>query len=177
MRRIYESSALDRDDDDPYRPNERDRETKPRAARTVPVAGLSKALVPDWVVRRGISVDLAVPDRVFEQGERVPLRVELRNAFPFPVVVRTHAPVLWTWHVDGRREASMAPEPLPDRSESFVFDRGERKRFTRRWHGSVHLGSNEWTEAEPGEHTVSVRLAVENADADGLSDEATIRIE
>lgn len=177
MRRIYESSAIDRDDDDPHRPNERDRETKPRAARTVPAAKLSRALVPDWLVRRGVAVDLSVPDRVFARGESVPMHVELRNAFPFPVVVRTRSPVLWTWHVDGRREASTTPEPLPDRTGSFVFDRGERKRFTRRWHGSVRVGPNEWREAEPGEHILTVRLAVDEADAGGLSDEATIRIE
>lgn len=177
MRRIYESSALDRDDDDPHRPNTRERETKPRAARTLPAATLSKHLVPDRLVRAGLSIDLSVPDRIFDSGEMVPLHVELRNALPFPVVVRTVHPVLWTWHVDGYREASKTPEPLPDRPGEFVFDRGERKRFTRRWHGSVRQSSTEWTEATTGEHTIGAELAVADAAADGLSDEVTVRIE
>ena len=88
MRRIYESDALDRDDEDPFRPGGSDRE-KPRAARTLPVGTLSEALFPKWLQHRSISVDVSTPRDVYEAGETVPFVVTMKNAMPFPVSVPT----------------------------------------------------------------------------------------
>ncbi|WP_418282144.1 hypothetical protein [Halorubrum sp. DTA98] len=177
MRRIYDSTALDRDDENPYQPNESDARATPRAARTVPAAALSTALVPQWAVRRALSVDVSSPDRVYEVGSAIPFRVELRNALPIPVTVTTRSPILWTWDVDGHREASRVPGGLPDGTGSFTFDRGERKLFDRSWHGSFQVSASEWERATPGEYTIGAGLAVDAAADRGVYDQTTVRLE
>ena len=175
MRRIYESDALDRDDEDPFRPGASDRE-KPRAARTLPVGTLSETLFPRRLRHRSISVDVSTPRDVYEAGETVPFVVTMKNAMPFPVSVPTVSPVLWTWAVDGHREASHVPEIPAQEPSALEFGRGEWKEFHRNWNGMFQVSESEWTRAGPGEYTIHAGINVESPAESGVRDETTIEI-
>lgn len=177
MRRIYESGAVDRDDDDPSKPNASDERTDPRAARTVPAGTISRVLVPQRLARRAVSVRVSTPRAAYERGGVVPVRIEMRNPLPIPVTIDTRSPVPWSWAVDGHRDASHVPEPIPETDGRFVFDRGERKQFSRRWHGAFRTSETEWEDAALGEHRISVGLSVDDPEGTGLYDETTVRIE
>ena len=177
MDRIYESSALSRDDEDPFAPNERDRQTKPQSFRSISSAAWSDRLVPHALRRRLVSVAVTTPKRVFERGEPVPFEVTMRNRLPIPVTIETVSPVRWTWSVEGLPEASHVPtHDPPDEPASLHFDRSERKRFRRDWSGMFRVSDREWERAEPGEYTIAAAINVEDPPAAGLSDEQTVRI-
>lgn len=175
MRRIYESNALHRDDEESHAPREHGRDAEPQAMRSVPSGTLSRLLVPHWLRYRAIGVDVEIPVATVDRGERVPFRVTLRNALPFPVTVPVTSPVPWHWSVDGHSQASTVDGP-PEGRRGFHFDRGERKTFSKRWSGSFKIGAHEWQLAEAGEHVVSVELAVPDAESKGLTAEATVRV-
>lgn len=177
MRRIYESGAVSRDDEDSFAPNERDDEVRPQAMRSVPGKRLSSLLVPEWLRYRALSVDIETPKVAYDPGERVPIRVRMRNALPIPVTVTTESPLLWTWDVDGVPEASHVERAMTDERGEFAFDRGERKTFTRTWHQSFRVSENEWEPADPGEYTIGARLNVPDAAGRGVAAETTVRIE
>lgn len=177
MRRIYDSNALHRDDEEAHAPRERRREAKPQAMRSVPSGFLSKFLIPTWLRYRAISIDVSTPDRPFAPGRRVPFTVTMRNHLPIPITLPIESPIPWTWSVDGLREASeIARTTVPEERRGYHFDRGERKEFTRHWSGSFKVGSREWERAEPGEHTIQVGLNVPDPGGEGLAAETTIRI-
>lgn len=176
MRRIYESEALYRDDDEPGAPRERSTDDGPQAMRTVPSGTLSRLLVPHWLRRRAIAVSVDAPSEPFAPGERIPFTVELRNRLPIPITLPVASPVPWTWAVDGepsagRNRAARAPEE----PKGFAFDRGERKRFERRWSGRFKVGPREWEQAAPGEHTISVAVNTEG-DPGRLTDDVTVLV-
>lgn len=177
MRRIYESSALDRDDDVPFKPTERSTSAEPQAARTVPARWLSRTLLPEWLCRRAISVRVSSPATTYERSEPIPFTVELTNALPLPVVVSTRSPRPWYWHVDGARDASHVAETLPDDPGELAFDRGERKTFRRHWRQSFRISETEWEPASPGEYTIGASLDVEDPTGIGLSGKTTVKIE
>jgi len=178
MRRIYDSNALHRDDDESHAPRERKREAEPQAMRSVPSGFLSKILVPHWLRYRAIAIDVAAPDRSFAPGQRIPFTVTMRNELPIPITLPIESPVPWTWSVDGHREASHVPRStIPDERRGYHFDRGERKEFTRHWSGSFKIASREWERADAGEHTIGVAINVAKPDAVGLEAETTIRID
>ncbi|MFC7077190.1 hypothetical protein [Haloarcula halophila] len=177
MRRIYESQAVSRDDEDAFTPNERDEGVQPQAMRSVPGRRLSGLLVPEWLCYRALSVAVETPKATFEVGEPVPIRVTMRNALPIPVTVATESPLLWTWHVDDVPEASHVERPIADDPGEFAFDRGERKTFTRNWHQSFRVSEDEWEPAGPGEHTIGAHLNVPEAAEKGVDAETTIRVE
>ncbi|GAB7009228.1 hypothetical protein [Halorubrum trueperi] len=177
MRRVRGGDGVDRADDDPYRPNESDARPEPRAARTLPAATLTRWLLPHGLHRRAVSVRVRTSDDAYDRGDPVPIAIELRNPMPFPVTVRTRSPVPWTWHVDGHRDASHVPEPLPNSETRFTLDRGERRRFTRTWEQCFKVSETDWRPAEPGAHTIGAGLAVEDPAAHGVYDETTVRIE
>lgn len=177
MRRIYESSALDRDDGDPFKPSEGDDTTEPRAARTLPAASLSRLLVPDRLRDRALSLSVSTPASVYRQGDAVPITVRMHNPLPVPVSVTTRSPLLWTWHVDGLQAASHVPAEPPEEARTFTFDRGERKRFSRTWRGLFQVSEAEWEEATPGEYTIGAAINVDDAAGRGLADETTVRLE
>ncbi|WP_436936164.1 hypothetical protein [Halovenus marina] len=178
MRRLYESSAVRRDDDDQFTPNERDRETTPRALRSLPGNWLSRRLVPNWLRYRAISVDITTEQSVYPTETSIPFRVTMKNALPIPVDVPTVSPVLWCWSVDGHTEASHVPtRDPPEEQHAFHFDRGEQKQFTKRWDGRFRLSDSEWEPADPGEYTLGVRLNVDGASSLGLADETTVRLD
>jgi len=177
VRRIYESSALDRNDEDPFRPNESPDRTAPAAARTVPAEMLSRQLTPRWLRHRALSVDISTPQTAYPAGTPVPITVRIHNRLPIPIAVETRSPLLWTWHVDGHRDASYVPESLPDEPGEYTFDRGERKRFDRRWTQTFKVSSSEWEPADPGEYVIGAGIEVGGAAEKGLYDETTVRIE
>jgi hypothetical protein len=177
MRRIYESSALHRDDDEPHAPHERETDAKPQAARSIHSAAWSRRLVPTRLRHYAVSVGIETPKTDFPPGEPVPFRVTMENAMPFPVTIETQSPLLWNWYVDGVEEAAHIPlQNPPDDPSGFTFDRGERKQFTRRWQQTFQVTDSEWEPAEPGEYTISAALNVPDANAKGLSAETTVRL-
>lgn len=177
MRRIYESRALHRDDEEAHAPAERDRDTRPQAMRSVPSGLLSRLFAPKWLRTRAIAVDVSTPDREFRVGSSVPFTVKLANRLPMPITLPVESPVPWVWSVDDLQEASHVPNhKVPDEPQGFHFDRGERKEFSKRWSGSFQIAPREWEPAEAGEHTIGVALNVADPEAAGLTAETTVRL-
>lgn len=175
MRRIYESEALRRDDDH-FTPNETDPGGTPEGLRSIDSGAWSRRLVPEWLRRRALSVSVSAPSKG-AVGEPVPFDVTMRNRMPFPVTLRTASPVVWTWSIDGVREASRVEREPPERHGSLHFARGERKRFRRRWSGHFQIEADTWEPAEPGEYTLRVAINVADPARGELVDETTIRME
>ena len=176
MRRIYESRALHRDDDEHHAPGERD-DYEPQAMRSVNGSAWSRRLVPNALRYRAISLTIETPGTDFHPDEPVPFRVTMKNSLPVPVTIATRSPVLWTWHVDGIEEAAHVPlqEP-PDETGGLHFSRGETKQFTRRWRQSFKVSESEWEPADPGEYTLGAAVNVADADEKGLTAETTVRL-
>ena len=177
MKRIYESGALHRDDDDPFSPSERDRKHEPQAMRSVPSTYLSRLVVPHRVRHWSISVDVTTPKEVYTVGEPVPFAVTMKNAMPFPITIPVRSPIAWDWEVDGLVEAAHVDlRNPPEEPHGFRFSRGERKQYLRRWHGMFQLSSSEWEPASPGEYTIGAGLNVDDAPERGLYGETTVRL-
>lgn len=177
MRRIYESDALHRDDDEAHAPTERPRETPVQALRSVPAASLSDLLVPAGLRHRFVSVAVSTPRDEYAVGEPVRFTVTIRNRLPVPVSLPTASPVLWEWSVDGDVEASrVSLRDPPDEPGAFAFDRGERKEFRRRWDQLFRVSDAEWEPAGPGAYAVGAAVNVADADAKGLAAETTVRV-
>lgn len=176
MRRIYESEAVSRDDDDIFKPNEDSERTKPQSARSIPSAKLSSVLIPHSIAYRGLDLRVTTSRVEFEQHEPVSFTVEIKNRYPFPVVVETSRPILWDWDIDDSPHAVGDSRSLPQRSNSFIIDRGETKQFTRQWDQRLKVSGSEWEEASLGEHTLSVYLLVPSPEKHGLVDSVTISI-
>ena len=177
MRRIYESGAVHRDDDDQFSPNERDRSHRPQALRSVNSTWLSRTLLPNAVGRRAISIDVSTPKDEYPADSAIPFRVTMKNALPVPIAIPTNSVIPWTWDVDGATEASEIPlHDPPEGTDEFVFDRGERKRFAKRWQQRFRVSKQEWEPAEPGEYTIGAELNVDGAAEKGLRATTTVRI-
>ncbi len=176
MRRIYESDALARDEDDHFSPNGRS-SSRPQAMRSVNGSAWSKRLVPHAVRRRAISLDVSVPETEFRSETPVPFTVTMKNALPIPITIRTVSPRLWTWFVDDAPEAARTvTENPPEKTGELHFDRGERVRFHKRWSQLFRVTDHEWKPADPGEYTISVAINVDKPKRSGLYDETTVRI-
>ncbi|QLG50719.1 hypothetical protein [Natrinema halophilum] len=174
MKRIYESGALERTDDDPFTPDRRSNDEK--SGRAVNWAALSHALTPTAVRRRAIDVTVSTDKRRYDLGEPVELVVSFRNRFPFPIRLRTESPNRWTWAVDGHREASQVPRAVPDRPAAFSFDRGECKRFRRTWPQRIRITDDEWKPVAAGTYTIEASITREDAAKRGLGDATEIEI-
>lgn len=177
MRRIYDSRSLDRSDEDPYRPNERDQTERPRASRTIPSGTLSDIFVPHWLRYRGISISITSPEASYEPGQPIPFTVTMHNRFPFPVSIPTRSPLLWYWSVDGHREASQVFEESSGDAGTISFDRGERKEITQRWDQHIRISDTEWEPCKPGTYTLRAVVNVAKPDSVGLCAETTVTIE
>jgi len=176
MRRIYESDALTRDDDEPGAPRERE-DVEPQSFRSIDSTAWSRRLLPNWVRHRAVSVDVSTPEPAYPAGTRVPFTVTMKNALPVPVTVAVRSPIRWRWTVDGLVEAAHVDRyDPPDGTTRFEFDRGERKRFRRQWNGRFQVSDREWEEAGPGEYTIGAGLNVADAPDKGLYDETTVTI-
>ena len=177
MRRIYESNALRRDDDEPHAPSERDEKAKPQAMRSINGAAWSRRLVPNRLRHYAISVNIETPKTEFAPGETVAFRVTMKNSMPFPITIKTRSPLLWNWYVDDIAEAAHIPlQDPPEEPRGFKFDRSEFKQFTRRWQQTFQVSDSEWEPADPGEYTISAALNVPDAEAKGLAAETTVRL-
>ena len=177
MRRIYESDALERDDDEPFTPRERDADPKPQAMRSVPSGYLSKLLVPMRIRHWALSVDVETPASRYTTGDSVPFRVTMKNSLPIPITIPTRSPVLWTWAVNGDRNASRLPITEPDdQPRGFHFDRGERKQFRKRWNGMFKVSHTEWEPATPGKYTITAQVNTDRPAKRGLQGQSTITI-
>lgn len=178
MRRIYESEAIRRDEDDHFSPNEqRDRSHEPLAMRMVPSTWLSRVFVPYWLRYRSISISIETSREAYPLGADVPFVVTMKNAMPFPITLPTRSPVLWTWDVDDVTEAThvLRRDP-PDEERGFTFERSERKRFEKRWNQTFRVSESEWVPADPGEYTIGAGFNVENAEERGLYSQTMVRL-
>ncbi|MFC4247488.1 hypothetical protein ACFOZ7_10825 [Natribaculum luteum] len=172
MRRIYESDALSRDDEDPFSPSESDE----RSRKMIDWEAASHAFLPVWLRDRAVSVDLETNKDEYEPGEPVRWRATFRNRLPFPVRIVTETPELWRWSVDGVDRASEVPARIPDRKSVINFSRGERKVVERRWKPQIQVTEREWEPLESGEHTLSVALNVDRPDERDLVSETSFTI-
>lgn len=181
MRRIYESRALERDDDDPHMPGGSEGGSSEASSRLggrmVDWTAASHAFLPKAFRHRAIAVSISTDREIYTAEEPVVLRVKMRNRLPFPVSLQTSSPLRWSWSVDGFREASKYDDGTPTDQGLFTFGRSERKQFTRRWHQRFRETEREWSRAGPGEYTISASVNVEGAGRKGLTAETTIRIE
>lgn len=176
MRRIYDSDALKRDDEDSFSPRERRRETEPQSFRSIDATAWSDRLVPHVLRCWAVSVRVETPRREFQQGETIPFRVTMKNSLPIPVTVRTATPVLWSWRVDGYEEAShVTLRDPPEETAKLQFDRGETIRFNREWSQMFQVSKREWEPAEPGEYTLRAEINVDS-ERTQLADETTVEI-
>jgi hypothetical protein len=175
MRRIYESRALQYDDEDPYAPKRRDDGDSDPGPRTIDWSAASHVLVPTWLRRRAVTVTVETDRDSYAPDEPVGFRVRFRNRLPFPVAVPTASPVPWTWSIDGVDEASHVAT-LPEERGLFEFDRAERKQFTRRWQQRFQRDGRTWTPADRGEHTLAARINTPSG-VESVTAETTFRIE
>lgn len=177
MRRIYESDALSRDDDDAFSPKESERDTEPQSFRSINASAWSDRLLPHRLRCWAVSVRLNTPKQEFQQGDTVPFRVTMNNSLPVPVTIRTNSPILWTWSIDGHTEAShVSLSDPPDESAKFQFDRGETLRFEKEWSQMFRVSEREWEPADPGEYTLRAEINVDSERDLHLADETTITI-
>lgn len=177
MRRIYESDALRRDDDDPAAPRESDRNVRPAAIRSIDGAAWSGRLVPNRLRYYAVSLDVETSKTEFAPDEPVAFRVTMKNSMPFPITIETRSPLLWNWYVDDVEEAShVSLQNPPAESRGFRFDRSETKQFTRRWDQAFRVSESEWVPAEPGEYTLSAALNVPDPAEKGLVARTTVRL-
>lgn len=178
MRRLYESRAVKRDDDDQFTPSDhRDRDADPQALRHVPGTRLSRLLVPNRLRYRAISVNIETRRDEYDEGTAISFVVTMHNGFPIPIEVPTLSPVLWTWAVDGATNASRVDlRNPPQETRGFRFDRGERKQFKKTWDQRFRVSESRWERARPGEYVLSAALNIDSPQENGLYDESTVRI-
>lgn len=174
MRRIYESGALEYDDEDPHAPKRNDGDDP--GPRSIDWEAASHALLPGRLRAWAVDVDVETDRDVYAPDDPIRFEVRLANRIPFPVTLRTDSPVPWTWSVDGLDEASHVTDH-PERSDLLRFGRRERKVFRRNWYQRVRRSEREWEVADRGDHTLGVRVTVPDAEGMGLSAETSFRVE
>ncbi|MFB6136289.1 MAG: hypothetical protein ABEJ04_05980 [Halobacteriaceae archaeon] len=174
MRRIYESEALRRDDDDPFVPGQDDGSRS--RSRSLNWDNASHAFMPNALRSRAIDVTVQTNEEVYRRGETVHFHVAFRNRLPLPVALKTTTLTPWTWEIDGLEHASKTPDETPDEAGRFQFNRAERKTFSRRWTQRFQETENEWSSAPPGEYRLAVRINAAYG-TDRLQDSTTFRIE
>lgn len=177
MRRIYESDAITRDDEQPFTPRERRDDYEPQSFRFINSSAWSDRFFPHRVRCWAVTVELSLPKQTFTQGETVPFRISIRNRLPIPVSIRTTSPVVWTWSVDGYDEASrVSNRDVPEEESKLRLNRGERLTFQRHWDGHIKISEREWVPAGPGAHELEVRINAIDGYDERLSARKTIHI-
>jgi len=144
----------------------------PRATRTLDAASASHALLPRTLRRRSLAVACTTDRERYAPDDPVTLRVTVYNRLPIPLRLRTTAPIPWTWAVDGVDRASSVDD-LPRETGAVAFSARERKTFRTRWYQRFRVADDAWVAADPGEHTLSARLLLD----DPLVASTTVRIE
>ncbi|MDF9745434.1 hypothetical protein [Natrinema salsiterrestre] len=174
MKRIYDSTALERTDDDPFAPERSGGDDG--GSRAIDWAAVSHAFAPRALRHRAIAVSVSTDERRYAHGEPVEITVEFRNRLPFPIRIRTDSPERWHWTVDGHRNASQVPRMVPDRPAAFSFGRNERKRFRRRWPQRIQVADDEWELVDPGSYVIDARVTRDDASDRGLAARSEIEI-
>lgn len=174
MRRIYESRAVERDADDPFKPGEDG--VAQRGSRTIDWQKASHALLPKAIRRRAITVTVETSNETYAPEEPVHFTVEMQNRLPVPVSIVTRSPVLWTWAVDGAVEASRQSTEEPDVRGLLTFGRSETKVFSRRWSQRIENDDSRWQLVRPDEYTISAWINSTDGD-DQYEAETTVSIE
>lgn len=184
MRRIYESEALRRNEDNPFAPGEGDGNARDRKRSLlsenrsmIDTAKASHALMPSRLRDWAIAVTVETNRETYAPGEPVRIRASFSNRLPMPVVLQTPSPLRWDWFVDGVPEGSYVREEPEPETSLFHFDRGRTRTFDRTWYGRFKTGATEWEFAEPGEYEIGVRVNVDDAEERGLTASRTVRIE
>lgn len=143
------------------------------------VATFLSALVPTTLARRSIRVSITTDRDVYERDEPVELTVDFTNPLPIPVSVPTPTQRRWGWTIDGLLEASDDRRYVRERSASFDFRGGERKRASITWNGRFERtrrgALRESVVPDPGEYEIRAFVAT-HADAVRPSDSTTITI-
>jgi hypothetical protein len=165
-RRVERTDALRGDADDSSAP-------AVRTTRSFDAAAASHALLPRRLRRRALAVDCTTDRERYAPDDPVRIRVTVRNRLPVPLRLRTTAPVPWTWAVDGVDRASTV-DSLPAETGTLELARRERRTFDAVWHQRVRVAADEWVAADPGEHTLSARILVDDP---RLAASTTVRIE
>lgn len=182
MKRIYESDALDRDDDDPFSPSASAVDSTGRGyglgGSMVDWGATSHALLPGVLRAWAIDVSVETDSPVYDRDRDVAIRVTMRNRLPFPIHLRTGGSLYWNWAVDGATAGSRLPADGPDGDSRLLsFDRSERKRFVRTWPQRFRTDEAEWTAAEPGSYEVEAWINVAAPVERGLHASASFEIE
>lgn len=176
MRRIYESNALRREGG-PFTPNEQRTDDDSPERNEETGGGINRYVLPEWLRRRAITLEVSTPEDEYPVGSLVPFAVTMRNPLPIAITLTTTSPLLWSWAVDGKTEAShVTLRNPPDERRGFRFESGERKRYQKHWDGTFRVGETEWMPADPGTYTISAEINVENPESAELTDETTVRI-
>ncbi|PSP34178.1 hypothetical protein BRC64_01420 [Halobacteriales archaeon QH_10_67_22] len=173
MSRLFGTDGVGGDDDSRAGASD----TTPQSFASVDATVWSRRLLPHWVRRAAVSVEVSTPRSTVPVGSQVPFTVTMDNALPVPVTIPVRSRRLWTWSVDGHVEAARVdlPDP-PSEHTGFEFGRGERKQFDKRWDGMFQVSGDEWEPADPGEYTIGAGLNVDDAPRKGLYDETTVTL-
>lgn len=125
------------------------------------VSRLVGPLVPQWLARRGISIDVETDREEYRIGEPVELTITVRNRLPVPIELATEGQRIWGWTVDGLLEASDERYYASNTPNSIALRAGEALTLERTWDGRFkRTGSpTRWVEAEPGEHELGAFVA------------------
>lgn len=119
-----------------------------------------RALVPQLLARRGVTVEVRTDKRRFRPGEEIEIEIRFRNRLPVPVAIATPKRRLWGWTVDGRPAASDVPRYERDEPTAFAFRAREQKRVRRTWDGRFERDDNSVREsADPGEYEIAAFVA------------------
>lgn len=184
MRRIYESEAIHRDDEEPHSPSElaveqsKSTVTANQHRSLLDWSKASHALIPRRFRDRTIEVTVQTDRDVYASDEPVGIRIVFRNRVPFPVVIPTPTRRRWDWAVDGKpRAATEEFEPAPSERTLLSFYRSETKVFERTWRRRFRTARDRWEPAPPGAYEISAYISVDKPERRGLYASTTISLE
>ncbi|WP_049971362.1 hypothetical protein [Haladaptatus cibarius] len=122
-----------------------------------------RAIVPQWVTRRSITVSVSTDKSRYEVGDEIRITVTFENRLPIPMVVETPRQRLWGWDVNGELEASDEAYYLRDQPNVFYFRARERKLTQVLWDGRFERrDESSRIPADSGEYTIGAYLATED---------------
>lgn len=119
--------------------------------------------VPQSLARRALSVSVDTARSQFAVGDPVPFTVTIRNRLPVPIRVHTPRRRLWTWYVDGEREASDERLYESDQPGVLVFRGREAKSVRHVWSGRFERTGERrrWVDPDPGVYELSAAVALD----------------
>ena len=127
------------------------------------IAAVTQRLVPAFIARRAVTVSVEPARERIAAGESLPFRVTVRNRLPVAVAVPTPTSRVWSWSVDGLREATESSVPAGG-SGTLRLLAGERRRIDKEWNGLLGRevdGRKRWVEPEPGGHELAAWIGTD----------------